>query len=288
VLALTAVFDFAASCSSNAREVLPVLNPNSYDLFCFRLTTCVTVDFKIEFSSFVFSFQIQLYIFRLQTPNRDPTFIQCASFDSWPQKWIEKWYTYFHLLFLYLVPLIAIVVCYTGICIKSFSRAVKMDSRATVSQQNANIPENEEPANEEEFANRSPDQAASQASIKRVCISVDQDSKIDVIEMENLSNTTGVASTAGVAVTVPRPSLRSEKQCEVRRSILRQTFVIVLAFLICWTPYVVSAFLFQVDYKPFKSVNIQMQDFFHLFAVSNSAVNPFIYGKFVRSDQRST
>lgn len=181
----------------------------------------------------------------------------------------------------------AIIVCYAGICIKSFSRAVKMDSRATVSQQNANIPENDEAANGE-YADLSPEQAASRASIKRVCISVDQGSKIDVIEMENISNTTGVASTAGVAVAVPRPSLRSEKQCEVRRSILKQTFVIVLAFLICWTPYVISAFLYQIYPTSFKYLNVQLQDYFHLFAVCNSAVNPFIYGKFVRSDQKST
>lgn len=76
---------------------------------------------------------------------------------------------------------------------------------------------------------------------------------------------------------------RYKKQSEVRKSILRQTLIIILAFIICWTPYAIVVLWYQCDREGFKESGHQSIEMFWLFAVSNSAVNPFIYGKFVKS-----
>ena len=202
---------------------------------------------------------------------------------------MERWYTFFHLTFLYLIPLLVIVICYTGICIKSFSRAGKTDSSGAVGQQaTRNIAGNDLGVSEEreEEDRLTAEPPACNSSMKRVCISVDKESKVDIIEMDSLSNATEIPSASG-GVVAPKSS-RSEKQHEVRRSIMKQTFVIVIAFLVCWSPYVLTCLWYLFAPYSVRRTNTQLQDVLSLFAVSNSAVNPFIYGKFVRSEQKST
>lgn len=222
----------------------------------------------------------------------DVTFYQCVTFDYFPQKWIEKYYTFFHLFFLYIFPLLVIIVCYTRICIESFSRAGRAASRRAASHKlvrqgtGNEADDTTEPRVKDQDQDVQTEQTAN-SSLKRVCISVDEGSKVDVIELENISNATPAASASGIVI--PKVLLRPDKQHEVRQSILKQTFVIVAAFLVCWSPYVVIAIWNLIDTQSAKrEVNLQWQDFLSIFAVSNSAVNPFIYGKFVRSDNKNT
>ncbi|CAB3407085.1 unnamed protein product [Caenorhabditis bovis] len=59
---------------------------------------------------------------------------------------------------------------------------------------------------------------------------------------------------------------------------LKMTFVIVLAFIFCWTPYSILMFLHflsKTDWIP-KDV----RKFIYAFAVLNSAVSPYLYGYF--------
>ncbi|KAK6055622.1 hypothetical protein COOONC_06873 [Cooperia oncophora] len=56
------------------------------------------------------------------------------------------------------------------------------------------------------------------------------------------------------------------------------TFVIVLAFICCWTPYAIMMFLHfltKTDWIP-KDV----RKFIYAFAVFNSAISPYLYGYF--------
>nr|CAR63580.1 putative GnHR receptor homolog [Angiostrongylus cantonensis] len=63
-----------------------------------------------------------------------------------------------------------------------------------------------------------------------------------------------------------------------RSRTLKMTFVIVLAFICCWTPYAIMMFLHfltETDWIP-KDV----RKFIYAFAVFNSAISPYLYGYF--------
>lgn len=93
-------------------------------LFCallfFLLFPFLFVSFPLSlFSSF------QLFFFRLQAHPRNAEFLQCVTFDSFKETWLERWYSVANVVFLYGLPLIVILICYIQICLKSFSRRSK-------------------------------------------------------------------------------------------------------------------------------------------------------------------
>ncbi|ESN91517.1 hypothetical protein HELRODRAFT_70323, partial [Helobdella robusta] len=66
---------------------------------------------------------------------------------------------------------------------------------------------------------------------------------------------------------------------QARAKTLKMTIVIVLAFIICWTPYYVLAawcWLFQDSVQNY--VNQWIQEILFIFAISNSCADPIIYG----------
>ncbi|XP_017864254.1 PREDICTED: gonadotropin-releasing hormone receptor [Drosophila arizonae] len=60
---------------------------------------------------------------------------------------------------------------------------------------------------------------------------------------------------------------------------LRISVVIIIAFLICWTPYYVMMIIF-LFWNPDKKLGDELQDAIFFFGMSNSLVNPLIYGAF--------
>nr|AAN10045.1 putative corazonin receptor [Drosophila melanogaster] len=60
---------------------------------------------------------------------------------------------------------------------------------------------------------------------------------------------------------------------------LRISVVIIIAFLICWTPYYVMMIMFMF-LNPDKRLGDDLQDAIFFFGMSNSLVNPLIYGAF--------
>lgn len=61
---------------------------------------------------------------------------------------------------------------------------------------------------------------------------------------------------------------------------LRLTIIIVLAFFWCWTPYVAMVLWYQLDPDGAEHVNGYLQSSLFMFAVSNSCVNPIVYGSY--------
>ncbi|KAI1292775.1 Gonadotropin-releasing hormone II receptor [Halotydeus destructor] len=103
------------------------------------------------------------------------------------------------------------------------------------------------------------------------------------IELELTSNWNNATDTSLVP-KVRRPSQRQlERNVALRRKILRQTVVIVMAFVICWTPYVFIALWYQLEPSSARQLHPHLTGILFIFAVSNSTLNPFIYGKFVKS-----
>lgn len=60
--------------------------------------------------------------------------------------------------------------------------------------------------------------------------------------------------------------------------IFRMTFVIVAAFIFCWTPYAIIMFLHFLNYKDW--IPKDLRKFIYAFAVFNSAISPYLYGYF--------
>lgn len=68
-----------------------------------------------------------------------------------------------------------------------------------------------------------------------------------------------------------------------RNRTLRLTIIIVLAFFLCWTPYVIMVLWYQIDPESASNVDGYVQSSLFMFAVSNSCVNPLVYGSFTSS-----
>ncbi|KAL0270660.1 UNVERIFIED_CONTAM: hypothetical protein PYX00_007998 [Menopon gallinae] len=61
---------------------------------------------------------------------------------------------------------------------------------------------------------------------------------------------------------------------------LKMTITIVVAFIWCWTPYVVMTLWYMLDRTSAQNVDKQLQEILFLMAVSNSCVNPLVYGSY--------
>lgn len=65
-----------------------------------------------------------------------------------------------------------------------------------------------------------------------------------------------------------------------RARTLRMTLIIVIAFILCWTPYFVMTMWYMIDKKSAQNVDEGVQEFLFMFAVSNSCANPLVYGTY--------
>ena len=75
-----------------------------------------------------------------------------------------------------------------------------------------------------------------------------------------------------------RSDLSQVEKARIRT--LRMTIIIVMAFVWCWTPYASIVLLFHF-YKPqVENMHKDLKDALFMFAVSNSCVNPLVYGSY--------
>ncbi|KAJ0175319.1 hypothetical protein K1T71_009460 [Dendrolimus kikuchii] len=72
-----------------------------------------------------------------------------------------------------------------------------------------------------------------------------------------------------------------------RKRTLRMTVTIVSVFALCWLPYAIMAMWYMVDRKSTAKVSHQLQDLLFAMAVSNSCMNPLVYGSY-SLDSRGT
>jgi hypothetical protein len=86
-----------------------------------------------------------------------------------------------------------------------------------------------------------------------------------------------------------RMHLRRSDVTQIERArtrTLRMTLIIVLAFVLCWTPYVFIVLLYQIDSDAAKNLDVGLRDTLFMFAVSNSCVNPLVYGSYAMNFRR--
>ncbi|XP_052742490.1 adipokinetic hormone/corazonin-related peptide receptor variant I-like, partial [Bicyclus anynana] len=75
---------------------------------------------------------------------------------------------------------------------------------------------------------------------------------------------------------------RSDRRtlARARRRTLRMTVIIVTVFALCWLPYATMAMWYMVDRESASRVSPQLQDLLFAMAVSNSCMNPLVYGSY--------
>ncbi|XP_034833629.1 adipokinetic hormone/corazonin-related peptide receptor variant I-like [Maniola hyperantus] len=75
---------------------------------------------------------------------------------------------------------------------------------------------------------------------------------------------------------------RSDKRVleRARRRTLRMTVIIVTVFALCWLPYATMAMWYMVDRASASRVSPLVQDLLFAMAVSNSCMNPLVYGSY--------
>nr|QVK45722.1 G protein-coupled receptor [Proales similis] len=72
---------------------------------------------------------------------------------------------------------------------------------------------------------------------------------------------------------------RNETIRRAKKKTLRLAIVIVLVFLVCWTPYYSISILFWIDQKgASETINERVYNFLFIFAVSSCLGNPLVYG----------
>ncbi|XP_035446854.1 adipokinetic hormone/corazonin-related peptide receptor variant I [Spodoptera frugiperda] len=65
-----------------------------------------------------------------------------------------------------------------------------------------------------------------------------------------------------------------------RRRTLRMTVTIVAVFALCWLPYATITMWYMVDRESAAQVSPRVQDLLFVMAVSNSCMNPLVYGSY--------
>ncbi|PVD19849.1 hypothetical protein C0Q70_20342 [Pomacea canaliculata] len=76
-------------------------------------------------------------------------------------------------------------------------------------------------------------------------------------------------------VGLRRSALGNIERARIRT--LKMTFVIVGAFILCWTPYFVMSAWYWFDSASATKIDPKIQRGLFLFAVSNSCINPIVY-----------
>ncbi|KAF8793751.1 Gonadotropin-releasing hormone II receptor like protein [Argiope bruennichi] len=62
---------------------------------------------------------------------------------------------------------------------------------------------------------------------------------------------------------------------------LKMTFLIVISFFFCWTPYVIIDLWYLFDSESAEKLDTRIQSSMFMFAVFNSCINPLVYGSYI-------
>ncbi|XP_053611531.1 adipokinetic hormone/corazonin-related peptide receptor variant I-like [Plodia interpunctella] len=91
---------------------------------------------------------------------------------------------------------------------------------------------------------------------------------------ENTEKTQQTESRVTLRRSDQRPLVRA------RRRTLRMTVTIVTVFACCWLPYATMTLWYMVDRNSAVHVSPRIQDMFFIMAVSNSCMDPLVYGSY--------
>ena len=214
-----------------------------------------------------FSSLPQIYIFRTATHPCFPEFTQCVSADLIGQlsPRLVYWFSVLNIVQVYFLPLLVILFCYGSILVSISLKS--SDQKSTESEQQPQ-----------------PQKNITKLALLRGC--------------ELHESLAGRRRTSSLAPAVYRHHKSAEKRPSsasngLRRTgggdsyerakskTLKMTLVLVLAFLLCWTPYTVAMFIhFLRAQSQARPISPLLSKFLYAFAVFNSAISPYLYGYF--------
>ncbi|XP_029832065.2 gonadotropin-releasing hormone receptor isoform X1 [Ixodes scapularis] len=219
----------------------------------------------------------QAFIFRVMEHPAMPGFYQCVTFAFFPSPWHERAYNLFCLLVLYGVPLAAIMLCYG--CILAEIRRSSTESAARC------------PPSRGQNRKRSSEDPPVRLLSEHGGTARDRGSRYVIPECRQHSSLSQPDQATDSAPARGRLRLRRSDTRHIQRArdrTLRLTVIIVLAFFWCWTPYVTMVLWYQFDPDGAGHVNGYLQSSLFMFAVSNSCVNPLVYGSYTTSSKKLT
>lgn len=176
----------------------------------------------------------------MQNGTTDSSF--ATVFDLSPET-MEKIYNSIFLVFVYMVPLSVIIVTYANIIAKIYRKSKEEDDRYG-------------------YKPNKPPQRPKQT------ISTELNAK----ETPQLCHASSTCSL--------RRNRRSFKFARSQTVALRMSTMHVLAFVGCWTPYLVISLWHILNPQSVESVSAEVQDALFLTAVFNSCIDPLVYGGF--------
>ncbi|KAJ6221202.1 hypothetical protein RDWZM_007014 [Blomia tropicalis] len=191
----------------------------------------------------------QTIVFHTASHPLYPDFVQCVSYNSLTE-WQEIFYSTFGIAALYLIPLVIIICCYTRILWEIYRR-----SKASTE-----------------------DEKSSRSLIPR--------NDCSEIRRNNSSCSTSINSTSKnqSKFHLRRSDIAQIEKARIRT--LRMTIIIVIAFIFSWTPYASIVLLFHFYKTKVDTMHKDLKDALFMFAVSNSCVNPLVYGSYTMNIQQ--
>nr|XP_027201205.1 gonadotropin-releasing hormone II receptor-like [Dermatophagoides pteronyssinus] len=214
----------------------------------------------------------QTIVFHTESHPQYPDFVQCVSYNSLTERQ-EILYSTFGIAALYLIPLIIIIFCYVRIIWEIYKRSIQL------SKDNRN--NNVEKCNQRTTMHINNDNQDCHQQTNSVGSGVSDEQNNNNNDQNDNNNNRSKSR-----FHLRRSDLSQVEKARIRT--LRMTIIIVMAFVWCWTPYASIVLLFHF-YKPqVENMHKDLKDALFMFAVSNSCVNPLVYGSYTTVAEQLT
>ncbi|XP_076444164.1 gonadotropin-releasing hormone receptor-like [Babylonia areolata] len=180
-------------------------------------------------------------------------FYQCVTFGSYKEEWQRQLYSVASLILMFVLPLVIIGTAY-GLIFTTISRK----SREVSVLDNSTGASNRRPW------------LVLWHSYRRACLCADGCDR-EFSREESLSSCSEQNGGRG--------PVRSNLLRRAKRKSLRMSVFIVLAFIVCWSPYYII-FTVCLTFLDWKEIDPKTLLWFSFIGLSNSMLNPIIYGAF--------
>lgn len=210
----------------------------------------------------------QTIVFHTASHPLFPDFVQCVSYNSLTE-WQEIFYSTFGIAALYLIPLIIIICCYARILWEIYRRS--KESTEDMQSSRHLIHRTESDGGGSTTGEGGGGGGGGSGSGRP------RGRNNSYVSSGSGNHGSGSKSNHN-KFHLRRSDIAQIEKARIRT--LRMTIIIVLAFVFCWTPYASIVLLFHFYKQKVEDMQKDLKDALFMFAVSNSCVNPLVYGSY--------